>query len=336
MKVALILTGGTASCSLEDTTVSLSSEDPCLEIGRRQASRLGLELEAYQPFRILSEDARPQHWLELAAAIRSSSRSAQAVVVVHGTDTLAYSAGAAALLTRDLRVPVIFTGAMLAAEDPNSDLYANLWQSLTWSQKLRRGCFVAFDGLLHQACRVRKDLSRPESYVSVASRALTASEMPREPEVETLAGAESLDFDDRVMQLRLYPGIPLESLFAACAKMSGVVIELYASGTAPSESPDFSLPEWITALRGQGTAVGLTRPWSGLSYDYPAWPRLMASGAIDLADTSTEFATVKLMWALAQRADTALLMQSSLCGELDTSRLLKRSKLESFSSQSAS
>lgn len=326
MRIAVLMTGGTASCELAGTVAHLSSPKPVKDLFLRQAGEDRLSF--LQPFDRLSEDVGPEQWLELSRVLCEVATSHDGAVVVHGTDTMPYAAGATALLTRHLGIPVVFTGSMLPSGSPDSDLPGNIGNALSAVRALPAGCYLAFHDRLHLAAQCRKDLSRAECFTSL-----------REPlgyAASPVMPGEVRAFDDNVLQLRLYPGMPLGLILEAALSSSGVVVELYASGTAPS-LPGCSLVDFVSCLYDHGIPVCLTRPWPASCFDYPAWPLLLEAGAIDLADCFTEFATVKLMWALAQPSDTSILMQSSICGELDSIGILERSKspVKSFSLQNS-
>lgn len=324
MRITVILTGGTAGSELQQGIARLPQVDQVERICRQKAH--GDRLSFLRPFNRFSEDIGPQQWLELAETIAAASACSDGIVVVHGTDTMAYSAGAAALLNRDLTIPVVFTGSMLPSGLPHSDLPGNIEHALGVVRSNRRGCYLAFHGQLHRASQCRNDLSRPGCFASMA-------ENPGYPVAPPLP-SERKYFDSNVLQLRLYPGMPLDLITSAALAASGVIVELYASGTAPS-MPEHSLVDLVALLSGHQIPVCLTRPWGVSDFDYPAWPEILDAGAIDLGDCFTEFATVKLMWALAQGSQTAILMQTPCCGELDSGRIIQRSglALKSFSLQ---
>lgn len=320
MRVALLLAGGTAACTTEGGQARLGAVDPSLVAAMAAAQELGLQLDVSRPLSQLSEDACPADWLTLVEAARAAAQSAQAVVVVHGTDTMAYSAAALALMTADLSVPVVLTGASLPADQAGSDLSANLYQALAAARQLRVGTWLAFGGALHRGGRAHKDLARPESFITVGGApAAWWDGQAWRGSLDTDLKPKSwpLEFETRVLVLRLYPGLPLRELLPLARSMRGVIVELYASGAAPSARPSYSLPDWVSELGS--TLVALTRPGPQSDLEYPSRAALLGCGAIDLGDMSTECATVKLMWALAQGESVtraAHCLQTPVCEEL--------------------
>ena len=79
-----------------------------------------------------SANMQPTHWLQMASAVRDAvaQGDCDAVLLLHGTDTLAYSAAALSFLLLDLEIPVLLTGAMLPAGSPGSDAWPNLFGAM--------------------------------------------------------------------------------------------------------------------------------------------------------------------------------------------------------------
>ncbi len=106
-----------------------------------------------------SANMQPANWLQMAATIRAAvdHDDCNAVLVLHGTDTLAYSAAALSFLLLDLPAPVLLTGSMLPAAAPGSDAWDNLFGAMRALQEHRvEGVRLFFNGALLHGARVSK------------------------------------------------------------------------------------------------------------------------------------------------------------------------------------
>lgn len=126
LKIAAVFTGGTIGCSSDDSSdsVNVASEPPRHLLDRWSREHPDeAEFDISEPFRILSEDATPAHWERLSRHIkrRVVDQKADAVVVLHGSDTLPWTASALAFALRGIPVPLV----LVAADRPLDDLLTN-------------------------------------------------------------------------------------------------------------------------------------------------------------------------------------------------------------------
>lgn len=277
-----------------------------------------------------SSDMRPHDWQTLADRVAEALRDgADGVVVLHGTDTMAYSASALAFLLENPPGPVVFTGSQLPLGVLRSDARENLINALLvaatpgWAEvallmggKLLRGCratklstegFDAFGSpnlapLAEIGTRVQWNaaLLRPPSGLPLRVRRLAAVE---------------------VLALRLFPGITTETLRNVLRDpVRGVVLESYGSGNAPSRDP-----EWLAAIadacaRGV-VVVSVTQCLHGSVRmgTYATGRALQAAGVVPAFDTTAEAALAKLLVLLSENEDPEAVrraMGESLVGEV--------------------
>ncbi|MBQ9565150.1 MAG: asparaginase [Synergistaceae bacterium] len=172
MKFALFTTGGTiASIPTErGLTPGLSAE----ELIRLCPDLMGFEhdIEAVEVMSKDSSNMRPDDWLALSERIRARAGTCDAAVVLHGTDTLAWTATALSYLLNGLSIPVVLTGSMLPAGAPDSDASGNLFSAIQFAMQLamyrRGGVSLAFDGaLLHGPRAAKVDSRRKHAFISV-------------------------------------------------------------------------------------------------------------------------------------------------------------------------
>jgi len=182
----------------------------------------------------------PQHWIKIASDIESAYFAYDGFVVVHGTDTLAYSASALAFMLEDLGKPVVFTGSQIPLAEVYSDARNNLVSSLLFAcrQDFQEVCIV-FGSRLLRGCRTTK----------VHSFDLQAFASPNFPPLATLgvnlefAAHLSLppprkamrvhkDMDANLVVVRLVPGFEDDALFAMVnhsRHLHGIILLLYGT-----------------------------------------------------------------------------------------------------------
>lgn len=304
------------------------------EIAVLEAAHPGLTVRVNHPLRVLSENIVPADWLQLANSVREQvTCGADAVLILHGTDTMTYTASALAFLLNDLPVPVVLTGANVAPSHEGSDAIHNVHDAIVALGRLGRGVFISFAGspkaisYIHAATRVRKLRASGQTFYSVNRSPVAhvedgvyvADATPYPPE-----GAPSQpSVEDRVLALRLYPGMNFNLLRQSVLPggMRGVVIELYPSATGPDLSDAFSLPRFIRLAVRSGVLVVTTQADSPRHElpDYPSTLAIREAGGLFLSDCLPETALTKLMWALGQSKDIKIvsaLMERSLADEL--------------------
>lgn len=276
-----------------------------------------------------SANMRPEDWVRIAAEIVRLYDRYDGFVVLHGTDTMVYTASALSYLLSGLAKPVVLTGAQLSLQDVRSDGREHVVTALLlareaipevtlyFGQRLMRGNraqkvhnhdFVAFaSGNLPPLARVgvridiRWDLVRPPGKGFLRQRGLR-----RDPEV---------------VAVRVYPGISrsmLERVLAA--PVDGVVLETYGTGTFPSALP--GLIEVIEEAIDRGVVVvNCSQCHSGRVNQglYGTGRALQDAGVVSGHDMTPEAALTKLYCLLAAGRtveDTRRLMETDLAGEM--------------------
>ena len=172
MKISLLTTGGTIASV--DSDRGLHPDLMGEQLLRACPDLMGFEHDV-AVVDLMSKDSsnmHPSDWLVMAECIRDNAARSDAIVMLHGTDTMAWTASALSYLLNDVPVPVVLTGSMLAAEAPGSDASANIYAAFHFALQLamykRRGVSVAFAGLLLHGPRVTKiDSRRKNAFVGV-------------------------------------------------------------------------------------------------------------------------------------------------------------------------
>lgn len=340
--IGLVLTGGTIGAAQHGSVLSVgpqatSAEADLLRSVWPAAGEPQVALAA--PLRKLSENLTPRDWPTIAGAVRRLVEvdGVDGVLVLHGTDTMAYTAAALSFLLCDVDRPIVLTGSKLPAGQRGSDAAANVRAALVALLALRSGTYVAFAGAgdaharIHLGTRARKAPSGSETFTSVNRQPVATVQgdelAPLEPYAHRVGERSIQDVDEHVLALRLYPGLDFDVARDALQRggMRGVVVELYPSATGPDTGDRFSLPQFIDRCAARDVIVATTAPGappSGAGVGVGAYETTLAiadAGGLNLRDMPTETATVKMMWALAQSQRPQIvgqLLLSPIAGEL--------------------
>lgn len=314
--IGLVVTGGTIGSEVVGEEVRLRTKGgPPSELGL--STKDGPDFEVVRPLQKLSENIIPADWVTVADATAElvEDSNVSGVVVLHGTDTAAYTAAALAHLTADLEVPVVLTGSNVPATAPNSDAPTNVRDAVVAAKHLGRGAYLSFSGtpgepsLVFSGTDVRKVAASGQSFGSVKGRPVASVEDGRFVRLEGDASTPRLAgyprrVDDRVLGVTLYPGVDLRTLADAAIQggMRGVVVELYPTGTGPAVEGKSSLPDFIRRCNENGVVVVTTASLLpvGRTSVYETYADIREAGAVFDSGLIFEAAIVRLMWASAQ------------------------------------
>lgn len=326
-KVIVLTTGGTIGHSSGNAGVAALNFDPAGLLSQLDIS--DVEIEVRDVFRKGSMDIVPDDWQILASTVFDAMAQRPAgVVVLHGTDTLQYSAAALTFLLGDCGVPVVMTGSMIPGGDPGSDALANLRDAITVAARadFAEVCVVfsadrnRSEGTIIRGCRVRKVHSRAiDAFASVNSPAIGSVSgdriLPTALAVRPRGAAGprvASSLDPNVALIKLTPNMSAEMLARFLAGCSAAVIEGTGVGHIRTDLQpavaQFAKPVVIStqAVYG-GEQLG------GYEADryILALPNVIPGG-----DMTSEAALVKLMWALGQGGDVRAIMRTNIAGEL--------------------
>jgi glutamyl-tRNA(Gln) amidotransferase subunit D len=328
--VSLISTGGTIASTVDYRTGAVTAQFDAEDVLRAVPDLAGrANYRGRVVANILSENMTPAVWQDLAEAVHEEiAAGADGVVVMHGTDTMQYTASALAFML-DTPAPVVFTGSQRSADRPSSDNVMNAVCAVEAAKADRAEVLVCMHGsssddacALHRATRVRKNhTSRRDAFETVGANSIgrvdygseTVSFRRDGPERGETDLALSPDLETSVELVKFTPGMnpaALDHLDDA----AGVVIEGTGLGHVATDWIDR-----IEELVDGGTTVAMTSQClEGRVCDrvYDTGRDLLDAGVVEAGDTLPETATAKLMWALANRSDPAAAMGESIAGEL--------------------
>ncbi|TKX75748.1 Glu-tRNA(Gln) amidotransferase subunit GatD [Halorubrum sp. GN11_10-6_MGM] len=348
--VSLISTGGTIASTVDYRTGAVTAQFDAEDVLRAVPELAGrANYRGRVVANILSENMDPSIWRDLADAVAEEIEAgADGVVVMHGTDTMQYSASALSFML-DSPVPIVFTGSQRSADRPSSDNVMNAVCAVEAAKADHAETLVCMHAspsddacALHRGTRVRKNhTSRRDAFETVGAEPLglidyeaaaeagsegdaadAAIEWHREPLPRSGGerGDESAvdvdlapDLDGDVELVKFTPGMDPAAWEYLDGK-DGVVIE----GTGLGHVHTDLIPRIEELVEG-GTVVAMTSQClAGRVCDrvYDTGRDLLDAGVVEAGDTLPGTAKVKLMWALANTADPADAMGRDLAGEL--------------------
>lgn len=282
-----------------------------------------------------SSDVTSDHWKYMANAIAEVYNDYEGFVILHGTDTMAYTSSALSFMLANLAKPVVITGSQLPIAHPRTDAISNLVNALhvagyrATDLPLIPEVIIVFAGAMLRGNRVRKmsssawqgfDTPNYPHLGTIGEHIRIATEYVRAPvDNEKLPFYPRLELERGIVDTSLFPGIQPEQLEVVLMNdtLRGAVLRTYGSGNAPS-SPKL-LDVISRAVNAGKVIVNVTQCPQGMVEAglYEASSGLLERGVISGLDLTPEAALTKLMSLLANEShDEALAqMQLDLTGE---------------------
>lgn len=275
-------------------------------------------------FQMDSANMQPSDWLTLARSVHAELPKYDGIVVVHGTDTMAYTASALALMLGPLPKPVVLTGSQKPIVDVRSDARQNLIDAaLVATLPVPEVSIVMHSRALRGARATKKDAWGFEAFDSPHMAPLVELGIGVEIAPTVRAPAELAPFDERieprVLAVRVFPGLdPALVRGAVRAGVRGLVLEGYGTGNVPR-----TLIPALDEARSRGVPVVVVSQCLRGFVDlerYEGGIEAASVGAISAGDMTVESALAKLMIGLARYPDHDALrawFTSSHVGERD-------------------
>ncbi|ELY91641.1 Glu-tRNA(Gln) amidotransferase subunit GatD [Natrinema altunense] len=328
--ISLISTGGTIASTVDYRTGAVTAQFDAEDVLRAVPDLAGrANYRGRVVANILSENMEPPIWRDLADAVHEEIEAGvDGVVVMHGTDTMQYSASALSFML-ETPVPIVFTGSQRSADRPSSDNVMNAVSAVEAAKSDCAEVLVCMHATesddvcaLHRGTRVRKNhTSRRDAFETVGAEPL--GEVDYETEAVSFRrdyrrrGDTDLeispDLESDVALLKFTPGMDPAFLDVVDGS-EGLIIE----GTGLGHVHTDLIPR-IEELIEDGTTVVMTSQClEGRVCDrvYDTGRDLLEAGVVEAGDTLPGTAKVKLMWALANSEHVAEAMGTALAGEI--------------------
>ncbi len=336
-KILLIYTGGTIGMINDPKTGELKSfnfEMIYNHIPELERINVSLEHRSFkQP--VDSSEMNIERWKEIAETIFENYKKYDGFVVLHGSDTMAYTASAISFMLQGLKKPVIFTGSQLPIGTIRTDGKENLITAIEIAalkdengEAMIQEVAVYFEYSLYRGNRSSKiSANEFQAFDSPNYEKLAVAGVNIRFNRDSLYRSNIVklelftSFTNKVALLKLYPGISIElyqGLFDY-SKVKGVVIESFGSGNGPS---DKLLQDLIVGFIAKGGVVlNVTQCSSGsvIQGKYATSSFFAKSGVSSGKDLTTEAALAKMMYLLGKGGTQNEIKENMLkdhCGEL--------------------
>lgn len=337
-KILIIYTGGTIGMIENPVTGSLEPFDfEYLIDNVPRIKRLDYDIDSFQfEIPLDSSAMTPSHWQDIAYTIECFYDDYDGFVVLHGTDTMAYTASALSYMLENLRKPVVITGSQLPIGEVRTDGEENLITSLqVAAQRTPEGKPMLEEvTILFENCLWRGN--RATKYSADNFNAFKSSNFPRlakigmgitfRPEVlwrpkDDAPLSVHYGMDTNVMYLSLFPGITVDMLqhMFNTPGLKGVVMKTYGAGNAPTDSRFLDVVR--DAVKRGLVIVNISQCDNGMvdPHRYQTGNGLSDAGVISGHDLTSEAAITKLMFLFGQKYDVddvKRLMETPLVGEM--------------------
>lgn len=336
-KVLIIYTGGTIGMINDPETGALKPFDfEHLYSSVPELKQFDYELEAYsmdEP--IDSSEMNPSLWADIAKTIFDNYVNFDGFVVLHGSDTMAFTASALSFMLQGLKKPVILTGSQLPIGQIRTDGKENIITAIEIAgMKNAKGESVVqevalyFEYSLYRGNRSQKmsaehfEAFNSANYLNLAEAGVhisfneNALFRTKKEELEL-----STNFSDEIGLVKFFPGMPVKSLASIfdINTTKGVIVESFGSGNIfKSDELKKLFTQYINA---GGIILNITQCVTGrVDHGKYAASELFSSlGVISGSDLTTESATTKMMYVLGLNLSTEerkKLLEKDICGEI--------------------
>src|SRR5690606_24755854 len=334
MKIFIIYTGGTIGMVQDESGTFVPFDFELIKNNLPDLSRLDYQLAVHSFSPIIdSSNMNPTIWIEMAQIIKDIYDEYDGFVILHGSDTMAFSASILSFLLEGLQKPVIFSGSQLPIGEIRTDARENMMTALEIASAKHNGksivqeVCILFDNKLFRGNRSFKyNSAKFEAFRSPNYPVLVEAGIHLKYNFEALMNNSDKEFichnqvDNKVAVLKLFPGISASTIKSILdADVRSIVMETFGSGNTTTEK--WFLDLLSDAIKSGKNILNISQCSVG-SVElgrYETSQGLKAIGVLNGYDMTFEAAVTKLMYLQGELADqdaVAYWIEKDIRGEL--------------------
>ncbi|MDP7454421.1 MAG: asparaginase [Candidatus Peribacteraceae bacterium] len=329
-KIALLYVGGSIGMKVNQKTHRIEPIESLTEIHRFLPElQREVSLTFYSLTNVGSSDVTPANWVEIAEKINEIYDEYEGFVVVHGSNTLSYTAAALSFALQGLSKPVVLTGALHPINDIAGDGRMNLIYAIRTAQQDIAEVCVVFGPRVLRGNRVKKvDQSLFKTFDTLTMPALAEFNLGIHLHPDRFVRRKRTlkcipSFDPQIRIITIFPGIFDSKCLDAMLKSEphGIVLRTYGPGMLPE-----SLFDWLREVTKANIPIVTTSQAVRGQVDLQRYRRqltLERLGVMSGSNMTFECAATKLMWTITQAKNMGRLrdiIEKNLVGEFDETR----------------
>lgn len=327
--ILLIQTGGTIAMSAKGDGVELQPDAWSNALIERvpQLAELA-QIHTIPLFFEDSSDLNHTHWNTLAECIHTHYHAFDGFVVIHGTDTMAFTASALSFALKHLTKPVVFTGSQVPLASIRSDARRNLINSIEIATSNLQEVVICFNDHVYRGNRATKlsigdfDAFGSPNLPPLATIGLEVK-LNVEPKETIQPFCIEPHFSNELLVLTVFPSLDISYLLNLdLTKLKAIIVRSFGCGNIPTKGR-YSILPFLEKCTNYGVVVAMI---SQADYDavdlskYAAGRKIAEAGAISCGDMTLEASLTKMMWLLSQHKNNNHFIkteyQKNLAGEI--------------------